>query len=161
MAARIASYSLNHPPKDIPLYHSTYFTLIIEYFEIKFIFSSIVLLSKYHLSFLNRHENKKVIQRLISTQIGVIFHLSRPFRRHYFTPTTNPYTLITQFYTDFGSIQQLAFPQHHHKIMQPCLAWEEGNQSMIGTPLKSSKRMTCITIRLSGNTMRWNPGAGV
>eukprot|EP01083_Nonionella_stella_P136963 416887_1 len=121
---------LSNEPIDILLHHSTYLSLLVPYLPIKFIFSTIVLLSKYQLSFMTRNENKKIIQRLITSQIGSIFTISRPFTQYYFDQTTNPYKLIPMFYNNFGFIEQIAFPKHHQQVAIHCIAWQHRNKGI-------------------------------
>eukprot|EP01083_Nonionella_stella_P093820 263070_1 len=123
---------LNHTqePMDILLHHPTYLSLVLPYLPIKCIFSTIVLLSKYQLSFMTQNHNKKIIQRLITSQIGSIFTISQPFTQYYFHTNTNPYKLIPTFYTNFGFIEQIGFPKHHQKIGKHCIAWQHRNKAM-------------------------------
>eukprot|EP01083_Nonionella_stella_P050554 134452_1 len=121
---------LSYEPTDSLLHHPTYLSLFIPYLTIKCIFSTIVLLSKYQLSFMTRNENKKIIQRLITAQIGHIFNISRPFTQYYFHRHTNPYKLIPMFYNNFGYIEQIAFPKHHQQIATHCIAWQQTNKQI-------------------------------
>eukprot|EP01083_Nonionella_stella_P213642 770383_1 len=117
-------------PIDSLLCHSTYLSLFIPYLSIKHIFSNLVVVSKYQLSFMNHNDNKAIIRRLITSQIGSIFTISQSFTRYYFNQSTNPYKLIPMFYTNFGFIQQIAFPKHHQKITTHCNAWQQTNNGI-------------------------------
>eukprot|EP01084_Bolivina_argentea_P176330 305160_1 len=105
--------------------HDTYFGLIIEYLDLKFTFSSILLISKYHFNFFNNSNNKNIIKRLISTQIGAIFEASTSFTTHYQNQFTNAYRLIIKFYTDYGYIEQIAFAEYHNKLMTYYEIWNK------------------------------------
>eukprot|EP01084_Bolivina_argentea_P193209 331506_1 len=111
------------------LIHDTYFGLIVEYLPLKIIFSKIILLSQYHLDFISNTKNKNIIKRLISNQIGTIFKISSPFNTFYTQHNITPYKLISKFYTDFGWIQQIAFPNHHNTIMDYYSKWINEEQT--------------------------------
>ena len=112
------------------LLNGKYFAKILEYVNIKDIFSTICLLSKYHLNYIKNAENKRLFERLITNQLGCIFQLSASFRNLYYNPITNPYNIIQAFFTDFGIIHQIAFPIHHQKVMKACSKWRKIHDSI-------------------------------
>ena len=102
-----------------------YYGLVLEYFTFKEIFALQVLLSKYHLDFMKRNENKKLIQRLMENSFGVIFKLSSAFTEFYYDPINTPYDIIPLFYA-LGLIQEIAFPKYHESVMRACSTWKKG-----------------------------------
>ena len=102
-----------------------YYGIILEYLHLKEIFPTMILISKYHSSFMKNNQNKKLIERIISNQIGSVFKLSSTFNDYYYHPNNNPSHIIKLFHTDFGFIQSISFPEHHQKVMKTCSEWRK------------------------------------
>ena len=113
------------------IFDQPYYGVVLQYCTLKETLSTLVLLSKYHLNFMLTNTNKKLIQKLIVNQFGLIFEKSLTFMDFYYDQKISPYHIITSFYTDFGYIQHIAFPHHHQNIMKSCNKWKSQSNSII------------------------------
>ena len=117
--------------EQISIFHQPYYGLLLQYCSFKDILLTLVAVSKYHLNFMIINANKKLIQKLIVNQFGLIFKLSSTFMDFYHDQKNSPYHIIQLFYTNFGHIQQISFPNHHQQIMKSCNKWKLQSNSII------------------------------
>lgn len=91
------------------LVNGTYLSLVLSFLRLRTMFKNIIIISKYHYTFLNKSSNVTLVKELISHDFGNImnaYKMKLPFKK------LKNCLFIKKLYTDFKFIQKLFIDSH-------------------------------------------------